>query len=118
MFPKPKVAGSTPVVRFKRPVKRHLTAAFGVVRPLRPDDIMVVAPYNAQVRCLREHLPEDVKVGTVDKFQGQEGAVAFFSMAVDRANRWRSRVDSGSAADDRADDLGDRHRLECDGRRA
>jgi len=57
------------------------TTADGVVRPLRPDDIMVVAPYNAQVRCLREHLPDDVKVGTVDKFQGQDGAVAFFSMA-------------------------------------
>lgn len=42
---------------------------------------MVVAPYNAQVRCLREHLPDGVRVGTVDKFQGQEAAVAFFSMA-------------------------------------
>ena len=42
---------------------------------------MVVAPYNAQVRCLGEHLPDGVRVGTVDKFQGQEAAVAFFSMA-------------------------------------
>jgi hypothetical protein len=42
---------------------------------------MVVAPYNAQVRCLRERLPAGVKVGTVDKFQGQEAAVCFFSMA-------------------------------------
>ena len=42
---------------------------------------MVVAPYNAQVRCLREHLAKGVKVGTVDKFQGQEAAVCFFSMA-------------------------------------
>ncbi len=49
--------------------------------PLEPDKVMVVAPYNAQVRCLREHLPEGVKVGTVDKFQGQEAAVCFFSMA-------------------------------------
>ena len=36
------------------------TTADGEVRPLRADDIMVVAPYNAQVRCLREHLPEVV----------------------------------------------------------
>ena len=42
---------------------------------------MVVAPYNAQVRCLRDHLPDGVRIGTVDKFQGQEGAVTFFSMA-------------------------------------
>ena len=41
---------------------------------------MVVAPYNAQVRCLTEHLPEGVRIGTVDKFQGQEAAVCFFSM--------------------------------------
>jgi len=57
------------------------TTADGEVRPLRPDDIMVVAPYNAQVRCLRVHLPDGVRVGTVDKFQGQEAAAAFFSMA-------------------------------------
>jgi uncharacterized protein len=57
------------------------TTADGEIRPLRADDIMVVAPYNAQVRCLREHLPDGVRVGTVDKFQGQEAAVAFFSMA-------------------------------------
>lgn len=57
------------------------TTADGETRPLRADDIMVVAPYNAQVRCLREHLPDGARVGTVDKFQGQEAAVAFFSMA-------------------------------------
>ncbi len=57
------------------------TTADAEVRPLRADDIMVVAPYNAQVRCLREHLPDGVRVGTVDKFQGREGAVTFFSMA-------------------------------------
>jgi len=53
----------------------------GTSGPLAPEDIMVVAPYNAQVRCLREHLPDGIKVGTVDKFQGQEAAVCFFSMA-------------------------------------
>jgi predicted RecB family nuclease len=50
-------------------------------RPLTHADIVVVAPYNAQVRCLREHLPTAVRVGTVDKFQGQEAAVVFYSMA-------------------------------------
>ena len=42
---------------------------------------MVVTPYNAQVRLLRERLPTWVDVGTVDKFQGREAAVVFFSMA-------------------------------------
>jgi uncharacterized protein len=44
-------------------------------------DLMVVAPYNAQVHALREALPDDVRVGTVDKFQGQEADVVLYSMA-------------------------------------
>jgi predicted RecB family nuclease len=44
-------------------------------------EIMVVAPYNAQVNFLRELLPEDVPAGTVDKFQGQEAQVVLYSMA-------------------------------------
>lgn len=51
-----------------------------VQRPLRYEDIMVVAPYNAQVRLLRERLPRRVEVGTVDKFQGREAVVVFYSM--------------------------------------
>jgi len=42
-------------------------------------DDLVVAPYNAQVRCLRAALPEAVPVETVDKFQGQEAPVVFYS---------------------------------------
>ena len=38
-------------------------------------------PYNAQVRCLSAVLPPGTRVGTVDKFQGQEAPVVFFSMA-------------------------------------
>jgi uncharacterized protein len=57
------------------------TDANGVTRPLREADFLVVAPYNAQVRCLRERVPRGVRVGTVDKFQGQEAPVVFFSMA-------------------------------------
>jgi predicted RecB family nuclease len=58
-----------------------VTEADGHTRPLRPEDIMVVTPYNAQVRCLTARLPAGVRVGTVDKFQGQEANVVFFSMA-------------------------------------
>lgn len=50
-------------------------------RELRPADIMVVAPYNAQVREISGRVPEGVRVGTIDKFQGQEAAVVFISMA-------------------------------------
>ena len=57
------------------------TDADGTTRPLREDDFMVVAPYNAQVLRLRAGLPTGVRVGTVDKFQGQEAPVVFFSMA-------------------------------------
>ena len=53
----------------------------GGTRPLREEDILVVAPYNAQVRMLRAKLPAAVRVGTVDKFQGQQAPVVFVSMA-------------------------------------
>ncbi len=57
------------------------TEADGTSRSLRAQDFMVVAPYNAQVRRLRVGLPNGVRGGTVDKFQGQEAPVVFFSMA-------------------------------------
>lgn len=56
----------------------------GTLRSLRGSDILVVAPYNAQVSLIREELAKagyaDVRVGTVDKFQGQEAPVAIVSM--------------------------------------
>ena len=52
----------------------------GVVRNLSLGDILVVAPYNAQVSALAEALPEGARVGTVDKFQGQEAPVVIYSM--------------------------------------
>jgi uncharacterized protein len=58
-----------------------VTLANGSTRALERRDIMVVTPYNAQVRCLAERLPVGVRIGTVDKFQGQEAQVVFFSMA-------------------------------------
>jgi len=50
-------------------------------RPLAVEDVLVVAPYNAQVRRLIETLPDGARVGTVDKFQGQEAPVVIYSMA-------------------------------------
>jgi uncharacterized protein len=49
-------------------------------KKLTTKDILVIAPYNAQVHDLIEALPA-VRAGTVDKFQGQEAPVVIFSMA-------------------------------------
>jgi uncharacterized protein len=53
----------------------------GDTRPLGAQDVLVVAPYNAQVRQLRLRLGDEIAVGTVDKFQGQQAPVVFVSMA-------------------------------------
>ena len=62
----------------------------GETRSLVERDFMVVAPYNAQVRCLRSALRDagldQVQVGTVDKFQGQQALVVFYSMATSTAD--------------------------------
>ena len=57
------------------------TNSDGVTRPLTPKDILIVAPYNAQVDLLARRLDGKARVGTVDKFQGQEAPVVFYSMA-------------------------------------
>ena len=53
--------------------------------PLGETDIVVVTPYNAQLSLVRQHLADAgfdrVRVGTVDKFQGQEAAVAIVTLA-------------------------------------
>jgi superfamily I DNA and/or RNA helicase len=51
----------------------------GGSRPLRLDDIVIVAPYNAQVSDLSNRL-KNARVGTVDKFQGQEAPVVIYSL--------------------------------------
>ena len=73
-----------------RQAKRHLglkwkPGAENEFRPLGQQDILVVAAYNAQVHLVRKALEEaglpQVRVGTVDKFQGQEAPVVLVSMA-------------------------------------
>lgn len=51
----------------------------GNSRPLKEDDILIVAPYNAQVADLSTRLPK-MRIGTVDKFQGQEAPVVIYSL--------------------------------------
>ncbi|WP_315549638.1 DEAD/DEAH box helicase [Rothia mucilaginosa] len=80
--------------------REWVPAADAEPRPLTAEDCIVVAAYNAQVDCVREALiaagladssGAGVRVGTVDKFQGQEAAVVLVSLA-------SSRVDSGRGA--------------------
>jgi uncharacterized protein len=52
----------------------------GRLSQLSPSDILVVAPYNAQVAALARRVGEEARIGTVDKFQGQEAPVVIYSM--------------------------------------
>jgi len=54
-------------------------------RPLARADVLVVAPYNAQVSALQRALPTDLRVGTVDKFQGKQAPIVIYSMATSTA---------------------------------
>jgi hypothetical protein len=58
----------------------------GRERAMSLDDVLVVAPYNMQVNLLRSRLPEGARVGTVDKFQGQEAEAVIVSMATSGAD--------------------------------
>lgn len=69
-------------------------------RPVSADDILVVAPFNLQVRKLKRALP-GLRVGTVDKFQGQQAPVVIFSMT----------ASEGDASPRGIEFLFDRHRL-------
>lgn len=57
----------------------HWTDQASDRRPLTLADILIIAPYNAQVAALKARLPE-AHIGTVDKFQGQEAPVVICSL--------------------------------------
>nr|WP_196793433.1 C-terminal helicase domain-containing protein [Bartonella rattimassiliensis] len=59
---------------------QEFTDRNGITRPITEDDILVVTPYNVQVNYLRSILPDNAKVDTVDKFQGQEAPIVLISM--------------------------------------
>ena len=56
------------------------TDADAVTRPLGWRDVLIVAPYNAQVGLIQRLLPPEARVGTVDKFQGQEAPISIYSL--------------------------------------
>lgn len=57
-----------------------------VKRCITWDDMLFVAPYNHQVNKLQQSLGPQAKVGSVDKFQGQEAPIVFLSMCASNAN--------------------------------
>ena len=59
---------------------RAFTDKNGTTKPLTLDDFLFIAPYNAQVRALQSALPTAARVGSVDKFQGQEAPVCILSL--------------------------------------
>ncbi|MGE3961901.1 MAG: TM0106 family RecB-like putative nuclease [Dehalococcoidia bacterium] len=58
--------------------------AAGEAEPLSADDVLLITPYNAQVRLLEEVLGS-LRIGTVDKFQGQQAPISIYSMATSSA---------------------------------
>jgi uncharacterized protein len=64
----------------------RFTDRHGDERELRPEDVLVVAPYNVQVAELKKRLVNHRdRIGTVDKFQGQEAPVVIYSMTTSSA---------------------------------
>lgn len=61
-------------------VGRTLVSDDGTHRRLCLADMLFVAPYNAQVTRLKQALGEDARIGSVDRFQGQEAPVVFLSL--------------------------------------
>jgi uncharacterized protein len=61
----------------------------GNQRPIGPRDVLIVTPYNAQIRTIQNALTasghDRFMVGTVDKFQGREAPVVIYSMATSSA---------------------------------
>ncbi|NPC56682.1 TM0106 family RecB-like putative nuclease [Caenimonas soli] len=61
-------------------LEQRYTDEDGVEHAMTPDNILVMAPYNVQVNLLKRTLPPGARVGTVDKFQGQEAELVIVSM--------------------------------------
>jgi len=68
------------VETYRELLGRIFTASDGSTRPLVLGDFLFISPYNAQVRTLKGVLPTSARVGSVDKFQGQEAAVCILSL--------------------------------------
>ena len=65
----------------------------GNIHSLKTSDILVVTPYNAQVRLLEGMLGDQISVGTVDKFQGQEAIVVIVSLSLSKGESGPRGID-------------------------
>lgn len=65
---------------FQELLGRQYTKMNGETKALELADFLFIAPYNAQVRSLETALPKGARVGSVDKFQGQEAPVCILSL--------------------------------------
>lgn len=65
----------------------------GKERKITLADILVVTPYNAQVNLLKRTLPDSARVGTIDKFQGQEAPISIVSMATSSAEEMPRNIE-------------------------
>lgn len=70
---------------FEDLLRQRWREARGRERAMTVEDILVVSPYNMQVNLLQRLLPSGARVGTVDKFQGQEAPVVIISMTASSA---------------------------------
>ena len=68
------------VARLLQPGARWLDSD-GFAHSITSHDILTIAPYNSQVSLLIERLGDRARIGTVDKFQGQQAPIAIYSMA-------------------------------------
>lgn len=73
------VAGIAGVVEELCDGRHEFVDSTGKARELGKDDVLIVAPYNAQVMALQRRL-QGFRIGTVDKFQGQQAPVVLYSM--------------------------------------
>lgn len=65
---------------YESALQQRYTDKQGNEHSVTAQNILVVAPYNVQVNLLKRTLPEGARVGTVDKFQGQEAEIVIVSM--------------------------------------
>ena len=78
------LASSEEIKEIKNLIDKLLNSNFvneGTERKITKDDILIIAPYNLQVYELRKKLGNNFKIGTIDKFQGQEAPIVIVSFA-------------------------------------
>ena len=71
--------------KFHALLGQEFTDQDGSTHPITANDILVVTPYNIQVNYLCSILPPNARVGTIDKFQGQEAPIVLISMVTSSA---------------------------------